>query len=194
MSSSRPTHDAAYKLDELLSQPASAQTGEYRVLTFRRHARHLLWSAVIFIALSGIIPFYAGTFIEPWQNWMVVGGGIAVAFVLVIVPFFTWLARTTTVSTRRIIMRSGVITRHRSELPLTQIRELKLKRGPIQRMFGAGDIVLQTEMSDPHVLKNVPRVKPIAQAIQELIEWQYASQQFAQQQRPAGAPSFASGL
>lgn len=196
MQSDEPRPHVTHRLDAILSQPAGSHAGEYKVVKFRRHARHLLWSALICIALAAAVPYFAGTFAEPWQNWAVYGGGGLALLLFVLMPYFGWLARTTTVSTRRIIIRSGVLTSHRSEIALTHIRELKLKRGPLQRMFGAGDIVLQTGSGDPVILTNVPKVKLTAQAIQELIEWHYSSQQFAQQQVPGygfSGQSFASG-
>lgn len=195
MTSEATGEQAMHQLDAILSQPAGSHAGEYKVLRFRRHARHLVWPAVIAIVTAGAVPFFAWTFPEDWQDWAFFVGAAAVVIFLVLGPFFTWLARTTTVSTRRVIMRSGVLTRHRSEIQLGQIRELKLKRGPLQRIFGAGDIVLQSGSGDPQVLRNVPRVKLTAQALQALIEWHFSSQQFAQQQQAgfgASGPSFAS--
>lgn len=192
--------ETQHRLDALLSQPAGSHAGEYKVLKFRRHARHLVWCALIFIATSGAVAYFAGTFLEEWQNWAVLGGGALVVLLVVILPYLSWLGRTTTLTTRRIILRSGILTSHRTELPLAHIRELKLKRGPLQRLFGAGDIVLQSGVNDPVVLRNAPRVKLTARAIQELIEWHYASVQYAQpyaSQQGSGqgfsGPSFAAG-
>lgn len=177
----RPEFVTQHRLDEALAGPAHLLTGEFRVLTFRRQARRLVWAALICIATAGAMPYYAGSFLEPWQNWAVLIGGALVLLLCVVGPYVSWLARTTTISTKRIIARSGVLTRHRTELPFAQIREVKLKRGPIQRLFGAGNIVLEAGGETPLVLSNVPRVKVVAQAIQELVEWQYASQQLLAQ-------------
>lgn len=166
------------RLDEVLSAPAHMQLGELKVLTFRRQARRLFWSALILIATSAALPFFAGSFLEDWQNWAVLAGAALIFLLFVLIPFFRWLSRTTVVTTKRVIVRSGVFVRSRTELPFTQIREVTVKRGLLQRMFGAGSVVLQAAGADPLVLVNVPRVKKTAAALQELIEWQYASQQF----------------
>lgn len=178
MISKPPAGDVVQRLDEVLSAPAHMQLGELKVLTFRRQARRLFWSALILIATSAALPFFAGSFLEDWQNWAVLAGAALIFLLFVLIPFFRWLSRTTVVTTKRVIVRSGVFVRSRTELPFTQIREVTVKRGLLQRMFGAGSVVLQAAGADPLVLVNVPRVKKTAAALQELIEWQYASQQF----------------
>ncbi|MGO3833871.1 MAG: PH domain-containing protein [Microbacteriaceae bacterium] len=192
MSSKPPASDVAQRLDEVLAAPAHMQLGELKVLTLRRQARHLFWSALILIVTCGAVPLYAGSFNEEWKNLAVLGGGALVVLLFVLVPFFRWLGRTTVVTTKRVIVRSGVLSRDRSEVPFTQIRELTVKRGLFQRIFGAGNIVLQSAGADPFVLINVPRVKGVAQSLQELVEWQYASQQFlaAQGGQGFGAPGY----
>lgn len=166
-------------LDEILAQPVQSVAHEYRVVRFRRHARGLILPALVFIGTAGVVPYLWGSFPEPWQNIAVPVVAGAVLLLLVLGPFFSWLARSTTVSTRRIIARSGVFTRHRSEVSFQQVREMKLKRGPIQRMYQSGDVVLVLTSGDTFIIRHVPRVKIIAAAAQELIEWHVASQRFA---------------
>lgn len=175
MSKKRVSTSTADHLDELLAHQLDPAGPEYRVVRFRRHARRLAIPVLVLFALAAAVPYFAGSFPEEWQNLALYAGSALAFVVIVVAPFLSWLARTTTVTTKRIILRSGVFTRHRTELPIGQIRELKLKRGLIQRMFGSGDIVLQMAQSDPYVLKHVPLVKTNASALQELVEWHYSA-------------------
>lgn len=173
---SRKNSHLAKRLAEVESAIGPVETDatpEAKVVKFRAHARKLTWSALVLIVVSGLTPYFFGSFVEPWQNLALIAGAVLLVFMLVIGPFFRWLTRTTVVTTRRIIMRSGFFTQHRGEVRLAQVREIKIKRGVLQRMWKTGDIVLQAGVTDPIMLRNVPRVAEIAPVLQELIERQY---------------------
>lgn len=161
------------RLAEVMANPVLAEQVELKVTRFRPHARHLFWSALIFIALAGAVPFYMNTFQEEWQNIAFLAGAALAGLLFVLAPFVSWLARTTTISTRRIIMRSGVFTQHRTEVHLAQVGEVRLKRGIIQRLFGAGNIVLQSTLGSQVILRNVPGVVGVAESLRELVHWQH---------------------
>jgi len=48
------------------------------------------------------------------------------------------------VTDNRIIRRDGILKRRTMEIPFTQIERVEIEQGLIQRMFGFGDIVLDT--------------------------------------------------
>lgn len=178
------------RLEERLAQveavlaPAVSEQPEVRVLRFRTHARRLIWSVLILIAVAGASAYLVGQFPEAWQNQLAVVGAAVAVLLFVIIPYLRWLSHTTTVTTRRIIARKGLITRHRREVPLGKVRETRVRRGVLQRLWGAGDLVLFTGVEDRLVLRNVPGVTEIADVIQELVERQFA---------PRGPASGASG-
>lgn len=166
--------DKHHRLAEVMANPDLAAQVEVKVMRFRPHARRLFWSAAILIALSGAVPYFTNSFPEEWQNWAFLAGAGGALVFFVLGPFVSWLARTTTITTRRVIVRSGVFTQHRTEVLLAQVAELKLKRGLFQRMWGAGNIILQSTHGSQVVLRNVPSIGVVSQALQELVQWQHS--------------------
>lgn len=72
------------------------------------------------------------------------------------------------------IQRRGFFVHHRTEVPLTRVRAVQSTRGPIQRMFGSGDVELLVGAEDPTVLQDVPGCAAVVDALQELIESNFA--------------------
>lgn len=180
------------RLEERLAQveavlaPAVSEQPEVRVLRFRPHARRLTWSILFLIGVAGASTYFVGRLPEAWQNQLAVAGAVVAVLLFVIIPYLRWLSHTTTVTTRRIIARKGLVTRHRREVSLGKVRETRVRRGVLQRMWGAGDLVLFTGVEERLVLRNVPGVTEIADVIQELVERQFAPRGLASE--PSGNP------
>ncbi|MEQ1735409.1 MAG: PH domain-containing protein, partial [Rhodoglobus sp.] len=114
--------------------------------------------------------FFASVFAEPWLNAAV--GGVAVVIVLTgwLVPLLGWLARNYTITTRRIVLRSGILVRLRQEVLHSRVRGLTVRTGGLQGLFGSGDILIDTGSAAPLVLKDVPAAVLTQDALHDLME------------------------
>lgn len=72
----------------------------------------------------------------------------------------------------RITIDRGFIFCHHDELRLYRIRDLKMNRGPFQRLFGLGDVVLMTsDISTPRiVLRDILQPQDVFRTISCLAE------------------------
>ena len=57
-----------------------------------------------------------------------------------LLPFLAWLTRRTTITTRRVIMRSGIFVRVRTEVLHNRGTEVTVRRTWGQSIFGSGDV------------------------------------------------------
>lgn len=165
-----------------------AQDREVVVLRLRRHGRRLVFPVLLLLVLAAAAGYWIGALPEPWMNVVAGAGALLAAFVFVLLPLFSWLAQRTTITTRRVILRHGFFVRHRTEVALSRVREVRSRRGIVQRMHGSGDIELLIG-SDATLLRDVPGVEAVVDALQELTERSYASsmaQQHAMTQRVLG--------
>ncbi len=80
-----------------------APTPELRVARFRRHARALIWPALILIVVAGVAGYFFGNLPAPFQNWMLLAAAAIVILFLVLLPYLAWLSHTYTITTRRVI-------------------------------------------------------------------------------------------
>ena len=84
-------------------------------------------------------------------------------------PWLQWYTHTYTVTTKRIITRSGVFNRAGHDLPLTRISDIQLDKGVTDRFFGCGTLALQTSADDPLLLHDVPQVEMVQVEISNLL-------------------------
>lgn len=171
--------------------PASYSQPEVVVLRFRRHGRRLGPPVLALIVIAAAAGFWVGALPEPWMNAAAGLGAGLLALILGVLPVLGWLAHRTTVTTRRVIVRRGLFSRHRSEVPLSRVREVRSRRGLLQRMWAAGDIEL---LHGPERLRlsDVPGSEGVADALQELMERNY-EHSTRMEQRLAGLPGIERG-
>lgn len=149
------------------TQPA---TPERVVARFRRHARVLILPVLLLIAVAGVAVYALLVLTEVWQLVAVGAGAVLVVVLGTLLPFLAWLTRRWTLTTRRIIQRSGLFARSRQELQLHRAHEVTVRRTPGQRMFGAGDVRITTAHERPLVLHDVPAPLAVQAALDELID------------------------
>lgn len=152
--------------------PASFSRPEVVVLRFRRHGQRLVFPVIVLVVVTAATGYWVGALPSAWMNIAAAAGAVLLALLFGIIPILTWLTRRTTVTTRRVIVRSGFFVRHRSEVMLARVREVKSSRSLAQRMRGSGDIVLLHGI-ERTVLSDVPGAEGVIDALQELSERNY---------------------
>ena len=171
-----------------LTGPSTSPTGaqpvqpESVVARLRSHGRAVVLPCVVLIADAGALGYFAGTFNEDWQNWLVVAGALLVAIVVFLVPVVVWLSRNYTITTRRIVLRGGLFVRTRQELLHSRGYDVTLRRSPVQALFGSGDVRINTGLEKPVVLRDVPNASLVQSTLHDLMEHSLSSMASRRQQ------------
>ncbi|MCR2785202.1 MULTISPECIES: PH domain-containing protein [unclassified Microbacterium] len=153
-----------------LTPAPGAPTPELKVARLRGHARRLFWSALVLIAVAGAVGYFYGNVPVPFEEWMLPTAAAALVLLLVVLPFLVWFSRTYTITTRRVIARSGLLTTHRNELAHARGYTIRERRGPLQRLWGAGTLILSNGVDAPLVMKNVPAVSLVHEVLADQVE------------------------
>ncbi len=140
------------------------------VARLRRHARRLILPAALLIAAAAATTYGVGVAPEMWQDLVIVGAAALVVLLGTFLPFLAWLTRRTTITTRRIILRSGVFVRIRQELLHSRGYDVTVRRTWAQGVFGSGDLRINTGHEQPVVITDVPKPQLVQAALQELME------------------------
>lgn len=151
--------------------PASvAPAPETVVARLRSHGRALFWPTVaLFAAAFGTTYFY-GRFPEPWQNLAVLAAGALAILLFWFLPLLRWLGRNYTITTRRIVLRSGFFVRVRQELLHSRGYDVTVRRNGMQLLFRSGNVRINTGLEHPIVLKDVPSADLVQAALHDLME------------------------
>ncbi len=143
---------------------------ELVVMRLHRHGRRLTLPVVALVVLAAAGGFWVGSLPDVWMNWAAGLGAAALALLLGVGPLLSWLTSRVTITSRRVIVRQGFFVHRRIEVPMSRVREVRSRRGPVQRMFGSGDIELLVGPDNPTVLRDLPGPDLVIDALQELIE------------------------
>ena len=156
----------------MTSQTAAptAMPAERVVARVRRHARILILPAALLIVVAGVATYAIAVAAEPWQDLAIAGVATLVVLVGSFLPFLSWLTRRTTITTRRVILRSGIFVRVRQELLHGRGYDVTVRRSWAQGAFGSGDVRIDTGGERPVVLKDVPKPELVQGALHELVE------------------------
>jgi len=138
--------------------------GETVVLHTRPHWRRVAPAATVLLVTAPAASYLAAR-VPPGAyqgalRWAVAGVAGIVLARWVVWPFLAWLTTTYTVTTRRIVVRRGVLARHGDDVPLSRVGGISFaQRGLIDRVLRTGTLVVEAVGDlEPLVLPDVPSV------------------------------------
>ncbi len=157
-----------------MSMESQLSGGERSVLTLHPHWKSLLRPAVLLLvviaaAVALLIVIPPGRLAAP--------GRIAVgvlALVLAVaafgVPFLRWQTTTYRLTTRRLSLRRGILTRSGRDFPLIRISDVSFSQGPIDRLLGSGRLVVESAGEHGQlVLSEIPDVQEVQATLFQLV-------------------------
>lgn len=140
------------------------------------HWRGLFVPAVVLIAtIFGMSLLYfwidSNMFGGTAIRWFVLGGGILILVLWAIVPFLRWLTTDYIFTDRRIIVRSGIVTRRGRDMPLAKINDVSFQVPIMGRVLNYGELVIQSAgENDGLTIRDVPDVEDIQRDVYQFIE------------------------
>lgn len=144
--------------------------GEHVVMELKEHAKALFWPFVLLVVLVAAVVVTVVLVPNDVVRWVVAGLALVAAVVWVFVPWLRWRTTEYTVTNKRIAMRSGIITRTGRDIPLYRINDVNYEKGPIDRLFGCGTLVISDATDKPGLnLHDVPDVENVQVRLHDLL-------------------------
>jgi uncharacterized membrane protein YdbT with pleckstrin-like domain len=154
------------------------------VARLRPHGRALFWPTVVLLADAAATAYFYGSFSDAWENLALLAGAALVALLLFFVPLLRWLGQGYTITTRRLILRSGFAVRVRQELLHSRGYDVTVRKNGLQSLFGSGNVQINTGLEHPVILRDVPTADLVQAALHDLME---ANQNVVASHRQQGA-------
>ena len=129
---------------------------EHQVITVRMHPAVLLSPVVI--ALAGLIAAVVlnGTLLRDLPFiMMLVWVGWIILFLRALWLAATWSVEYFVVTSQRMILTSGLLTRKVAMMPLNKVTDMSFQRSLGGRLFGYGEFILESAGQD-QALRNIP--------------------------------------
>ena len=87
------------------------------------------------------------------------------------VPLLRWRTTTYELTTRRLRLRSGILSRQGRDFPLNRISDVSFSHGIIDRMLGCGRLVVESAGEHGQlVLSEIPEVEQVQATLFQLVE------------------------
>jgi len=155
-------------MDGTAAQPA--QPPERVIARLRSNARRLFWPSLVLIAVAGAVGYFAGQVEQVWEVVLLWSAAAALVLLLFLLPLAAWLSRRYTITTRRLIIRHGFFVRVRQELLHSRGYDVQVRRTWLQSAFRSGDVLINSGLEHPVVLKDVPKADQVQRALSELMD------------------------
>lgn len=151
--------------------------GETVQFEMRPHWRALLIPIIVLAAvlfgLFFLLRLFTQTFsgalgsAGTWITWIVAA---FIVILFVIRPFLYWVTTQYVFTNRRIIVRSGLISRHGRDLPLSKVNNVSFDISAGGRILNYGVLTIDTASDEPLIIADVPDVEEIQREVNRLHE------------------------
>jgi uncharacterized membrane protein YdbT with pleckstrin-like domain len=154
---------------------SSAQSEELTVLELHPHWKTLLRPlaiAVVLIAaalvIEAVIPSGKAAAAE---RLVVAVVAILALLIWLMIPVLRWRLTTYELTTRRLRVREGILSRRGRDIPLARVNDVSFARGLTDRIFGSGRLVVESAGEHGQiVLNDIPNVENVQSTLFQLVE------------------------
>lgn len=178
-------------MNEHMTGPVDT-TGPHRlpeqvIVRLRPHARRVFFPNVLLPVIVGAASWGAFTVDELWQVFAVLAAAVGLVLLFWAVPMVRWLNTRYTLTTRRMIIQRGLLARHRTELLHSRGYDVAVRQAGLQVLFRSGDVLINTGLDRPVMLRDVPSARLVQSALSDLME-AATSSVAAQRRRESAEP------
>jgi uncharacterized membrane protein YdbT with pleckstrin-like domain len=160
-----------------MSYPAKLLApGESVTFETKPHWRAIITPSIVLVATIigvAVLTQWIASWFDwlQWLRWVIIIGAIVVLALWAVVPFLRWLTTDYVFTDRRIIVRSGVISRQGKDMPLSKVNNISFAVPPMGRILNYGALQIQSAgENDGLIIAGVPDVEDIQRMVYELIE------------------------
>lgn len=159
----------------LVASPEVLSDGEQVVLRMRQHGKTMVVPSAILILIVGVASAVMLVLPAGTGHLAVIRLAIAAAAVIAAaawfgVPYLRWRTTSYELTTRRLRMREGIVTRTGRDFPLTRISDVSFSQGLLDRIFGCGRLIVESAGENGRlVLTEIPDVRRVQAVLFELV-------------------------
>ncbi|WP_051143255.1 PH domain-containing protein [Humibacter albus] len=170
-----------------LSDGFAVPPAERVVARLRRHVRRMFWPSIALFAICGVAAYFSFVY-SGWLSMVIWAAAGLLAVLLFLLPLLGWLSTRYTVTTRRLIIRTGLFVRERRELLHSRGYTVTVRTSWLQSMFRSGTVVIGAADEKAIArLRDVPHVNVVTDALHDLME-------NSQRLYPGGWPTNTAGV
>lgn len=145
--------------------------GEEVVLDLHPHWKRLVVPVLVLLVLLGLTGFLLAQVDDGTGRLVIAVVAVVLALAFVLVPVLRWRTTLFVVTNRRVVVRTGVLSREGRDVPLSRINDVTFSHDLLERVLGCGTLVVESAGERGQVtLSEVPHVENVQRTLYELVE------------------------
>jgi len=141
---------------------------------------HPHWLTVLAPTVIGVVLLVLGAALARWTpddstgntlQWVGLVVALVILLWLVVVPYLRWRTTHYVVTTHRVMVRRGILSKVGKDITLSKITDVSFRQSLLDRIIKAGSLTIESAGDTPdEVLRNIPRSDDVQQLINRLID------------------------
>jgi uncharacterized membrane protein YdbT with pleckstrin-like domain len=159
--------------------PELLADGEEIEFEMRPHWRALLFPSLI-IGVTALVLVWLFAFSSNWfdpgsngqtiRNWVFIGGAAVVIGLFAARPLLYWISTQYVFTDRRIIVRSGLVSKTGRDLPLSKVQNVSFRIPAMGRMLNYGSLMIDSAGDESVLINDVTDVEHIQREVTRLAD------------------------
>jgi membrane protein YdbS with pleckstrin-like domain len=158
-----------------MGRDRSLAVGEQSVESLHPHWKTLVWPVVsAFVIVAALL---VGEVLVPSGREAAIerlaAAVLAIALLMwwLMYPLLKWRTTRYELTTKRMRLRTGVVARNGSDIPLSRITDVSFRKSPLDRLLGCGTLVVEAAGEHAEIiLPQVPHVERVSATLFQLAE------------------------
>ena len=149
--------------------------GERFVLRLHPHWKTLLRPFFVFLLI--LAAAVAGEILLPPRSdlvpvrFAIVGVAVLAVIIWCLVPWLRWKTTSYQLTTRRLRLRRGILSRSGRDFPLIRISDVSFSHGLLDRLLGCGRLIVESAGEHGQlILTEIPEVERVQATLFQLVE------------------------
>lgn len=135
------------------------------------HWKTLVFPVLELLVVCGVVGFLIAVTGDSIAQYLSLGTGFILIVVFFVVPFLRWRTTLFVMTNKRVVVRTGILSRTGRDIPLTRVNDVTFTHNLLERILRCGTLVVESAGERGQVqLTAVPRVEQVQRTLYELVE------------------------
>lgn len=141
------------------------------VLETHPHWKTLVLPVIALLAVLGVAGYVYAQVSDSIAHWVIVGVALLLVIVFALVPFLRWRTTLFVMTNKRVVVRSGILSRTGRDIPLTRVNDVTFTHNLLERLLRCGTLVVESAGERGQVqLTDIPKVEQVQRTLYEQVE------------------------
>ncbi|MCU0265543.1 MAG: PH domain-containing protein [Actinomycetia bacterium] len=150
-------------------------TGESVQFELRPHWRSMVVPSIVLLGTVALTSYVLALTPDDGflgsAGWVVLAVAVLVIGVWFVRPLLAWLTTQYVFTDRRIITRTGILSRRGMDMPLSKVNDVQFSYSVVERILRCGTLTVSSASEDGNlVIADVPGVEGVQRDIYQLVE------------------------